>query len=421
LFAKHNRAASDHLQQRKITPDIPAPTTELERLKAIWDGLLPHRLLRILESTIRVEAALPSNLVGYPGSEMSDGERAIIYFLGQCLVAPDGAVIIIDEPESHIHKAILGPLWNTIEKARQDCCFIYITHDLEFAGTHTANAKYFVRSYSHSPPRWEIEEVPDDTGLPEEIVVELVGSRKPILFVEGNRGSLDLTVYQSLYPSFTILPIGTCEAVIHSVASYKQSAVLHTLGVHGLVDADNREPSDIRILEDQGVYALPVAEVENLLLLPSVFLALAEALLCTDPPKLLIELASAVMREASRNIDLVSARYTIRQLDRRLKCVGITARDLATLESSYNVQITSIDPRTVFTIFKGRLDQSIQAANLQEVLRLYDNKGLLSFAASLLGLRDKRELLSKVGRLLGDARGKTVREKLKEVLPDVPV
>jgi hypothetical protein len=46
---------------------------------------------------------------------MSDGERAIFYFLGQCLVAPENAAIIIDEPEAPVHKSILQQLWNSIE------------------------------------------------------------------------------------------------------------------------------------------------------------------------------------------------------------------------------------------------------------------------------------------------------------------
>jgi len=63
---------------------------------------------------------------------MSDGERAIFYFLGQCLLAPADGAVIIDEPEGHVHKAVLGPLWSAIERARPDCAFIYITHESRF-------------------------------------------------------------------------------------------------------------------------------------------------------------------------------------------------------------------------------------------------------------------------------------------------
>jgi predicted ATP-dependent endonuclease of OLD family len=64
---------------------------------------------------VQVSPTPSSGQKSYAGGEMSDGERAIFYFLGQCLVAPENAAIIIDEPEAHVHKSILQQLWNSIE------------------------------------------------------------------------------------------------------------------------------------------------------------------------------------------------------------------------------------------------------------------------------------------------------------------
>ena len=262
--------------------------------------------------------------------------------------------------------------------------------------------------------------MPEDTGLPDDVVAELVGSRKPILFAEGVRGSLDLTIYGSQYGGFTIVPIGSCEAVIHSVASYKGSTALHWLGVRGMVDGDDREAPEIEYLRTRDVYVLPVAEVENLLLLPDVFLALAEAFLCSDPPARLASLKSEVLKEASANIDLVGARYTTRQLGRRLNRIELNAKDFRTLQTAYQVELAPIDPTAIFNAFKTKLEHSIQTADLPGVLRLYDNKGLLASAAHLLGLKDQKQLLEKVGRLLGGSEGKKVREELARVLPVIP-
>jgi hypothetical protein len=330
-------------------------------------------------------------------------------------------VIIIDEPEAHIHKAILEPLWDAIEKARPDCSFLYITHDLDFAARHVASQKYFIRAYTHTPPQWSIEELPEDTGLPEQVIVELVGSRRPILFVEGDRSSLDLIIYRSLYAGFTIVPVGSCEAVIHSVASYKASKALHWLQVRGLVDADDRDANAIANLKADGVFVLPVTEVENLFLLPEVFLALAEALMCSDPAGLLGKLTADVMIQANNNIDLVSARYSVRQLDRRLKRVEINAKDLTTLQTSYQSDLAKIDPATLFNDFKARLRHEIQSNNMPGVLELYDNKGLLALAASHLGLKDQKYLLDKMRRLLDSDDGVKIREQMTKVLPDLSV
>lgn len=420
LFAEHNRIASKHLQDRKLDAHTLIPTTKLEELKRIWERLLPHRRLEILDASINVYTSA-ANGQSYPGSEMSDGERAIFYFIGQCLIAPEDAFIIIDEPEGHIHRAIIGPLWGAIEAARPDCCFIYITHDLEFAGAHNAIAKYFIRGYSRQPEEWQIVEVQRNSELPESVVAEIVGSRTPILFVEGDRGSLDTTIYRSRYPQFTIVPVGSCEAVIHCVASYSRSAALHRLGVAGLVDGDFRTQEEIDYLKERGVVVLPVAEIENVLLIPDVFLALAKALACTDPPSVLDKMAERAFLRANAHLDDVSLRFTKRDLDRVAKRVSLTGENIAELAANYAAALAAFSPQVVFDRHKSKLQECVSSSNLLGVLGLYDNKGLLAEASTVLGLRSRDHLLEKVARLLDSELGKEIRVELFKVLPDVLV
>ncbi len=82
LFAAHNRIASQHLEERRVRPDILVPTTQLDRLKTIWSELLPHRTLEVHEASIKVRSPQGHNGASYAGSEMSDGERAIFYMRG---------------------------------------------------------------------------------------------------------------------------------------------------------------------------------------------------------------------------------------------------------------------------------------------------------------------------------------------------
>jgi hypothetical protein len=278
-----------------------------------------------------------------------------------------------------------------------------------------------IRAYRHSPLNWDLEELPEDTGLPEHAVVEIVGSRKPILFVEGEGASLDLTVYRSLYPKFTIVPVGSCEVVIHSVASFKERVALHRLEVRGLIDADDRGPTDLSDLQSRDVYVLPVAEVENLMLLPGVFLALAEVLICDNPPALLGGLGKEVAKIATENLDLVSARYTARQIDRRLKRVTLNPKDLSSLQTTYGAEIATIDAAVIFNSFRKNLEDKIQSVDLLGILRLYKNKGLLARVASLLGLRDQKQLLEKLARLLGGDSGVKVRGELTSAMPKIPL
>jgi ABC-type dipeptide/oligopeptide/nickel transport system ATPase component len=417
LFSKHNRVASKFFIHRRTNPPLPDSLTELESLKNIWDSLLPHRTLEILEASVQVHNNPETIGPPYPGSEMSDGERAIFYLLGQSLLAPRGGVIIVDEPEAHIHKAILSPLWTAIETARPDCAFVYITHDLDFAAQRELASKYYLRSYRNTPLSWDIEELPKDTGLPEQMIMELVGSRKPILFVEGDRGSYDFSIYQGIYPNFTIVPVGGCEAIIRSVGTFRNRPTLHWLTVRGLIDSDGRNASERAHLASQDVFVLPVAEVENLFLLPDVFTALAKALLCPDPESLLEKLTNEVVGEASTNVNQVAARHTSRQLDARLKKVELEARDLPTLETEFRTQLGQIDITPIFNEFKGRLDSQIATKNLAGILELYDNKGLLSRVTRVLGLQNQKTLIEKLVVLLNDKNVTSVKEELNRVLP----
>jgi hypothetical protein len=227
---------------------------------------------------------------------------------------------------------------------------------------HTASAKYFIRAYqAGDPERWDIEPLPDDAGIPSYVLTEVVGSRRPILFVEGERASLDLMVYRSIYTSWTVIPIGSCENVIHSVCSYKNSTSLHNLSVRGLIDADDRSAEDVMKLNAAGVYVLPVAEIENLFALPTVFLALADALLCNDIETKIEELKTDIFCRAQKEADLVCSRYTLRRLDRQLKKVSVAAQDLPTLTANFTTELAGLDPAPIFLDVRSKLAAGIDA------------------------------------------------------------
>ena len=116
---------------RTDTPDGEYQFTKLQRLNDIWVKLLSHRQLHIKGDDILV--SVPGSDNTYNASEMNDGERAIFYMIGQVLVASESTILIIDEPELHVHRSIMSKLWDELEAVRPDCAFVFITHDLEFA------------------------------------------------------------------------------------------------------------------------------------------------------------------------------------------------------------------------------------------------------------------------------------------------
>jgi hypothetical protein len=195
---------------------------------------------------------------------MSDGERVVVYLLGQALCAPANAVLIIHEPEIHVHRAVQASLWDELERARPDCAFVYITHDLEFASTRMGARKTWVRSYDGAA--WEWEDVPPAGEIPESLLLAVLGSRRPVLFVEGERSSRDYALYSVLFPGELVLPRQGCDAVVHATRSIRalEGDGVHHVQARGIGDRDRRSDAEIGALRASGIVVADVAEVENL-------------------------------------------------------------------------------------------------------------------------------------------------------------
>ena len=266
LFAEQANTALESHKRLRAGPGGTAEPTKFEKLSEIWDLLLPHRRLNIGGDDITV--SVPGNAATYSASEMSDGERAVFYLVGQTLVARENSVLVIDEPELHLHPSIMTLLWDELSAARPDCAFVFITHSLEFAAARPG-AKYVVCDYQQGP-KWTIDPVPQATGFSEEFATLILGSRRPVLFVEGTATSLDRSIYEACYPEYLVLPRSSCEAVIHAVASMQANAALTRVTCRGIVDGDHRSADEIKYLRDRGVFVLPVNELENVFLLPEV-------------------------------------------------------------------------------------------------------------------------------------------------------
>jgi len=367
---------------------------------------------------------MPRDAVGteYDAIELSDGERVILYLIGQCLLMPRAGVLIIDEPELHINRAIMAKLWDALESARPDCAFIYITHDLEFAASRSGAQKFALRDYFGAPSQhWDIEPLPADEAFPEEVVCRIVGSRQPVLFVEGENGSFDSSLYRRIYSSHNVIAVGGCEAVIGGVAAFKANTGLHRVACCGIVDADDRSEEDIANLRKMGVLVTPVSEVENLFLLPDVFSALGQTLGhdASAADGLANQLSGKIAAIAVADEASFALRYVKRRIDRSLKKLGLKAKDLTSLSSEVSGVLNSIDPTETYNAISARLRTLITDKNIAGLLAIYDNKGMLNEAAKLLSM-SRKGLEEHIGRMLRAPQGQAFLEALKSHLPELP-
>ncbi|MCF6256388.1 MAG: AAA family ATPase [Gammaproteobacteria bacterium] len=210
------------------------------------------------------------DLPGYSIAELSDGERNALLIIANVLTAPSDTLILLDEPERHLHRSIVSPLLSTLLAYREDCAFVIFTHDVSLPMDQLNASCLLVRSYSHDPQQWETDYIESVEELDNEIAIALLGSRRSILFIEGDPSSLDIQIYQILYPNVSVKPVGSCIVVERIVKGLRSSEENHWVSAYGIIDRDNRSDEDCKRLESNGVIALKEYSVESLCYHPAV-------------------------------------------------------------------------------------------------------------------------------------------------------
>ena len=233
--------------------------TILSKVQRVWGYFYKDR--NFLFENYKLHIRCNSGEV-YDVNSLSDGEKAIIYYASHIFFAPENAYIIIDEPENHMHTALCDKLWNVLEAERTDCTFVYLTHNLDFAVSR--NNKTIIWNKSFIPPhQWDIEVLPHDDEIPERLMTEIVGTKKNLLFCEGeDKSSVDFRLYNILFKEYTVVPMKRRDDVIRSVIAYNKNPQFH-YKAFGIVDHDNYR--DLTDLQTQDIYVLSTNEVENIL------------------------------------------------------------------------------------------------------------------------------------------------------------
>ncbi len=420
LFADQANKSLETHKRNRAGDTSKAEPTKFEKLAEIWQQLLPHRLLHI--SGDDIEVSITQSGARYKASDMSDGERAIFYMIGQALTAEENTLLLVDEPELHVHRSIMARLWDSLEAARQDCAFVYITHDLEFAAAR-AGQKFIISSYDPKPS-WTIKLVPQDTGFGEELTTLILGSRRPVLFIEGEASSLDIALYRACYPHWTVLPRGSCENVLHSVVTMRRNEDLTRVTCSGLVDADDYDAADASTLEDHGVAILPVSEIENLILLPDVSRAILahEGFSGVKLQERLDEITNLVFAtlDNARAVNDVVVSHCKRRIDRALKKMDLSSAETEVeLAAVYGRGVATVDISKLAQARRDAIQIAIRNRDLPALLKVYDNKGLVAVAASRLKNTSKDAFLNWLTRVLESDKVPGVVAAFRAVLPPI--
>jgi ABC-type dipeptide/oligopeptide/nickel transport system ATPase component len=377
------------------------PNTKLDRVQKIWEIVLPHRKLKKRAGVIET---YPTGIQAgiYNASQMSDGERVIFYLIGEVVCAQPNSIIIIDEPEMHIHRSLVKKLFDLIEIERPDCAFVYLTHDIDFAFTRQNAVKIWAKSYDGNNV-WDYEILDEHSPIPEQLYLEVLGSRKPIIFLEGESSSIDYELYEQVYCDYTIKPIGSCEKVIQTVKAFNEQNGFHHLTSFGIIDRDRRQISDIPKLNAKNIWILDVAEAENLLLSEGIIKAVSTHM-GRDSVSVFNQVKTNLLHFFSSQIETQIILHFKELLRRSLLGLSdFNSKEISVAISEIDNSYISIDKQNIYDETKTEFEKVLANNDYDSVLRLFNLKNALipqSKVCELTGIRNKEEYLKLVISLL---------------------
>lgn len=406
---------TDTMQERKIARfvrngDDAAAKKEAQNPSPIQ---VINELMRLSNLPIEISLEEGQKIVarkhggtGYSVAELSDGERNAFLIAADVLTAKPGTLIVIDEPERHLHRSIISPLLKLLFDRRQDCAFIVSTHELMLPMDTPRASTLLVRSceYQEQAVRaWTVDMLPPGAPIDEDLKGDLLGSRRKIIFVEGKAKSLDAPLYSLLFPQVSIIPKDGCRDVEYAVRGLRSAEGIHWVAAWGIVDNDQRSPEDIARLRAGGVWALSYYSVESLYYHPTIIARVAErqaALTGADAAALARSaLADAVAAAKSRKDHLVTSAVLRAARDEVLN--SLPTRD--DIKAGGSVQV-KVDIAALRSAEEARFDTSIASADWDGLLTRYPLRESAAFdrVVDAIKLADRATYQAAVLKLLQD-------------------
>ena len=388
LGSQHGQAAIKYLEKIEVgAPTL--PTSKLSELKKIWERVLTHRQLDISNIGKIQVFTKDTDYTVYNGSEMSDGERAVFYIIGYCLAAPENNIIIIDEPELHLNRSIRASLYTEIEAARTDCTFIYFTHDIDFVASMPEAQKIWMKSYDGK--EWEYEILKSIEGLPETLLLQVLGSRKKVVLIEGVDKSWDLKLYSNLFPDFLFIPCNGCSSVINSVKGIRNFLTKNKeqshIQVYGLIDRDRLPDETIAELVKDHIYTLDVAAVENLLCIKEVIkFAYSYMKGSENQDKVTEEIIRSIFDLFKSKLEYNICVYVNEQIRYKLKGFDHKSRGEKETKKKLEETYNNINVEEMFRLARELFNGVIEKQDYELLLKLYSDKSMPKLVAKRIGL-----------------------------------
>ncbi len=397
-------------------PNAKLSSTKLDKMIEVWQEVFPGS--KVLIEGGKMLISRDCDTTCYSSVKLSAGERAVMYYVGAALMAMENAVIFIDNPGIFLHQSITKSLWDRIEQLRPDCTFIYTTHDIDFASSRTDNTVVWVREYDATEGTWDYDILPDHSEISDDIYLTLIGSRKPVLFIEGDGvHSIDSKLYPLIFPQYTVKPLGSCNKVIEATRAFNDLTAFHHMDSYGIVDRDRRDEGEVKYLRTKKVLVPNVAEIENILMLEDVIRTVASRH-HKDENKVFAKVKVTILDLFKQEIRQQALMHTRHRVKRTLE-YRIDGRftNINSLEDHINDLVKEINPRGMYEAFCREFHGYVATGDYHNVLRVFNRKSMipLSNVSNLCGIGNKDAYIRTIINILKQ-NGKDAKRIRKAVI-----
>ena len=289
---------ANKLREARTKAKIPSPMQLINELMRLSN--LPVQIH--LEEKQRIMAS-SAGRSPYSIAELSDGERNAFLIAASVLTAKPGTLLLIDEPERHLHRSIISPLLTLLFEKREDCAFVISTHEVMLPIDSPSSSTFLLRSCEYSESNaisWTVDLLPSNSDVDDALKKDILGARQHIIFIEGTATSLDAPMYSLLFPTASVIFKKSCRDVEHAVRILRDVENVHWVKAWGIVDRDRRSEDDVARLRTFNVFALSHYSIESLYYHPKIinWVARRQAKVTRDDPEELFRQAIASALES---------------------------------------------------------------------------------------------------------------------------
>lgn len=419
---------AQNIRARKIADAMDKSEVDLAKTLAKKDAPLKilNHLLQLSNLPIEISLGKDEKVFAskngsdlYSIAELSDGERNAILIAADVLTAKENTLFLIDEPERHLHRSIISPLLTSLFQKREDCTFVVATHDIGLPLDNPEANILLVRNCQWNGTSllgWDTDLISSAEDINYQIKQDILGSRRTLLFVEGIGNSLDLHLYQILFPEVSVIPQGNCSDVERAVYGITSTDSLHWIKAMGLIDSDDRPTCEIEELKNKNVYGLPCYSVESIYYCPEIIEKIAAKSVEMhggDASHLEVSAKTSLIAAVTSHKDRLCARLCERKVKQKIK-----PPDWRKILEESNLTIR-LDLRSQLDEEKGRFDVYISNQDVASITSRYPIRETpaLDEIARSLNFSSRKNYEAAVRKLLID--DKEVRNQIKAKFGDL--